>query len=157
MFDSDPTTETITYMPTMIEEEPNPHVINNTITTGGEEEEVRKTSDDATIDNKFTTSTTTEEEEEEEDEKSNNYYDNIDNEILQTEYEGTIVFEDCEDDETRPLTTTAIDLTPSIADELAQVIPTLAKLLDEDTVVYVIGMLLEDFIMMIQERMFVKF
>eukprot|EP00751_Fragilariopsis_kerguelensis_P002952 CAMPEP_0170809312 /NCGR_PEP_ID=MMETSP0733-20121128/33953_1 /TAXON_ID=186038 /ORGANISM="Fragilariopsis kerguelensis, Strain L26-C5" /LENGTH=808 /DNA_ID=CAMNT_0011164985 /DNA_START=53 /DNA_END=2479 /DNA_ORIENTATION=+ len=32
-------------------------------------------------------------------EKSNNFYDNIDNEILQTEYDGTIVFEDCVDDE----------------------------------------------------------
>jgi len=31
-------------------------------------------------------------------EKSNNLYDNIDNEILQTEYDGTIVFEDCVDD-----------------------------------------------------------
>ena len=32
-------------------------------------------------------------------EKSNNYYEDIDNEILQTECEDTIVFEDCEDAE----------------------------------------------------------
>ena len=42
-------------------------------------------------------------------EQSNNCYDNIDNEIQQTEYEGTIVFEDCEDAEeptTKNVTTT---------------------------------------------------
>ena len=42
-------------------------------------------------------------------EQSNKYYDNIDNEILQTDYEGTIVFEDCEDAEeptTKNVTTT---------------------------------------------------
>ena len=77
MFDSDSTTETITHIPTMIEEEPNPLIINNTTTTGEEGEENRNMSDNATIDAKFTTSTTMEEEEE--DEKSNNYYDNIDN------------------------------------------------------------------------------
>ena len=57
---------------------------------------------------------------------------------------GLLVFEDCEDDETRPPTTTAKDLPPSTVDELAQVIPNFAKLLNEDTMVYVIGMLLED-------------
>ena len=102
MFDTDPTTETITHMPTMIEEEPNPPIIDHTTTTGGEEEEeVRNTSDKATINNDSTTSTATDDKE---DEKSNNYYDNIDNEILQTECKGTIVFEDC--DETRPPKTT---------------------------------------------------
>ena len=129
-------------MPRIIKEEPNPPIIDNTTTTGeSEEKEVRNTSDDATIDDEFTTRTTTEEEE---DEKSNNYYDNIDNKILQTEYEVTIVFKNCEGDEIRPPTTTTKDLTPFTVDELAQVIPILAKLLDEDTVVYVIGMLLED-------------
>ena len=74
----------------MIEEEPNPSIINNTTTTG-DEEEIPSPPGMFDIDDEFTTSTTTEE-----DEKRNNYYDNIDNEILQNEYEGTIVFEDCD-------------------------------------------------------------
>ena len=49
------------------------------------------------IDNEFTTSNTTDEEDE--DEKSNNYYDNINNEIFRTEYEGTTVFDDYADTE----------------------------------------------------------
>ena len=58
-------------------------------TPGEEEEKVRNTSDNATID-EFTTGSTTEEE----DDKSNKNYDNIDHEILRTEYECTIMFEE---------------------------------------------------------------
>ena len=78
-----------------------------TTTIGEGEEEVRNMSDNATIDDKFTTSTTTgdntaikkAEDLERTVPTSNNYYDNVDHEILQTEYEGTIVFEGAEDAE----------------------------------------------------------
>jgi len=92
-------------------------------TTGIEEKEVRNMNDDAIIEDKFTTSTTTDIPNIIENTTtvyitntvhttdttdtnkvietpilspsptSNNYYDNIDNKILRTEYEGTIVFE----------------------------------------------------------------
>ena len=57
MFDSDPITETITHMPTMIEE-PNPPIINNTTTTG-DEEEIPIPPGMFDIDDEFTTSNTT--------------------------------------------------------------------------------------------------
>ena len=114
-----------------------------TTTKEEEEEEVRKTNDNATIDDEFTTSTTTQDE----DKKSNNYYNNIDNETLRTEFEGTIVFEEdslvLNKNKKQPCpTTTAKDLNPSTADELAQLVRTVAKLLNEDTVEFINGILL---------------
>ena len=80
---------------------------------------------------------------------SNDYYDNIDHEILRNEYEGTIVFEA---DPSAPTTTVtnkkkkkqkkALPLEQT--EELAQVIFTLAKLIDENTVEYVFEMFVED-------------
>ena len=75
MFDTDPTTETITHMPTMIEEEPNPPIIDNTTTTG-DKEEIPIPPGMFDIDNEFTTRNTTEEEEDAE-EESNPLVDNI--------------------------------------------------------------------------------
>ena len=95
----------------------------DTITTTTKDEEVCTTSED-----EFTTSTTTEEEE---DEKSNNYYDNIDNEILRTEYEDTIVFED---NSSAP-TTIRIDIPNNILIE---------DLLTTKNLVIIIGLLNED-------------
>ena len=82
---------------------------------------------------------------------SNNYYDN---KILRTEYKGTIVFEA---DSSAPTTVTnkkkkkqkkAIPLdtqTPKEQTEkLAQLLSTVADLIDDDIVEYVFGILLED-------------
>ena len=83
----DPTTETTTYMLTMIKEESTPPNAADTpnhtdipTTTIEDEEEILIPPGMFDIDNEFTTSTPMEEEE---DEKSNNCYDNIDNKILQ--------------------------------------------------------------------------
>ena len=72
---------------------------------------------------------------------SNNYYDNIDNEILRTEYEGTIVFDD-----SPALTTVCTDIpNDSIINELSitEKVDTIAGLLNEGTLEFVYGMLLE--------------
>ena len=74
---------------------------------------------------------------------SNNYYDYIDNEILQTEYEGTIVFEDDYLAPTTICTDNPNNIT--IKDLLSNKnINTVVNLIDEDTLEYVYGMLLED-------------
>ena len=114
-----------------------------TTTTGGREEEVLNTSVIATTDDDFTTSTsTTTTTMEEEDEKSNNYYDNIDTDILRTEYEDVIVFEDS-------LAPTTIS-TDNHNDIIIEVLLTTEKfdiivcLLNEDTLDFVIGILLDN-------------
>ena len=116
-----------------------------TTTTGEEEEEeVRNTSDNATIDDKFTTSTTTTEEE---DENSNNYYDNIDNKILRTEYEGTIVFEDDSlalttvSTTTKPNDTIIKDLSTTVKVDTTELLLTVIDRLKENTLEYIYGML----------------
>ena len=55
--------------------------------------------------------------------KSNNYYDNIDNKILQSEYEGTIMFEgveDAEESNTKNVTTTNGNNNINMTCQLAQ-------------------------------------
>ena len=139
MFDSDPITETTTYMPTMSEEEPTPPVDNIRIDAAD------------TLIHTDTPNTTIEEAEDLERivPTSNNYYDNIDHEILQNKYEGTIVFEV---DPLAPTNTVTNNnkkkqkktLPPEQTEELAQVFSPLAELIDENTVEYVFEMLVED-------------
>jgi len=85
MFDFGPTTETTTHMPTMIEEEPNPPVIDNitTVHTTDTVHTIDTTETNKVIKTPILSPTPA----------SNNYYDNIDNKILRNE-ESTIVFED---------------------------------------------------------------
>merc|ERR1712238_365441 len=106
-------------MPTIIEKEPNPPIIDNITTTG------------------------------EEDEKSSiNYYDNIDDEILRNE-ESTIVFEDNTSAPTITVTNNKKKkqkkaIPPEQREEMAQAFSFLAKLIDENTVEYIFEMLMED-------------
>ena len=73
---------------------------------------------------------------------SNNYYNNIDNEILQTEYEGTIGFED---DSSAP-TTVRTDNPNNVIEDLLSTknINTIVDLIDETILEFVIGMLSEN-------------
>ena len=79
----------------------------------------------------------------------NNYYDNIDHEILQNEYEGTIVFEA---DPSAPTTTVTNKkkkkqkkaLPPEQREAFAQELSLLAKLIDENIGGYVFELLVED-------------
>ena len=81
-------------------------------------------------------------------EKCNNYYDNIDDEILQTEYEGTLVFEEDSLALTSVRTTNANDtiirdVSTTVQVNTTKLLHTVVDYLDEKTLEYIYGMLLE--------------